>query len=466
MPSTSSLATQPAELDLDSATRLRATLGRLARRLRPTEAGAAAGLTPTRVSILLTVVRAGPIGLSALAEAEGLNPTMLSRAISRLVDAGLLAARQRRRRPPLGLGAEHRGGSPAGRAHAPRAHRCRSMQALDGLPEHDARLIERALPLSRGWPSSSRAARNDAGPASAGRTTFAALAVPNYRRYFGGQAISLIGTWMQMTAQSWLVLTLTHSSTALGLIIALQTLPVLLLGPYGGVIADRVNKRRMMIALQSAMGLQALIARPADRHGLVTLGRSACSPPCSVSTTPSRIPPASRSCWRWSAPSICATRSASTRCWSTWRASIGPAVAGILIATVGDGVCFLVNAGQLRGRGRLAGHMDRAALLPTAPTRAPAASCARACATSARTPDAGRAAADDGHRRLPDLRVPGHRCRSWPSRGLHVGASGFWLHDRRDGRRRRRRRPVRLPRAGRPACGLLVAGLGAASASP
>src|ERR1700728_1098022 len=93
----------------------------------------------------------------------------------------------------------------------------------------------------------------------AGRVTFAALSVPNYRRYYSGQAISLTGTWMQMTAQSWLVLTLTHSSTKLGVIIALQTLPVLLLGPYGGVVADRVDKRELMIALQSAMGVQALI---------------------------------------------------------------------------------------------------------------------------------------------------------------------------------------------------------------
>jgi hypothetical protein len=62
------------------------------------------------------------------------------------------------------------------------------------------------------------------------RTTFASLAIPNYRRYVGGQAISLIGTWMQTTAQSWLILTLTHSSIDLGLIVALQTLPVLLLG--------------------------------------------------------------------------------------------------------------------------------------------------------------------------------------------------------------------------------------------
>ena len=78
------------------------------------------------------------------------------------------------------------------------------------------------------------------------RATFASLAIPNYRRYVGGQAISLVGTWMQTTAQSWLILTLTHSSVDLGLIVALQTLPVLLLGAYGGVVADRVDKRKLM----------------------------------------------------------------------------------------------------------------------------------------------------------------------------------------------------------------------------
>ena len=64
---------------------------------------------------------------------------------------------------------------------------------------------------------------------------------------------------MQTTAQSWLVLTLTKSATDLGLVVALQTLPVLLLGPYGGVIADRVNKRQLMVVLQSLMGVQALV---------------------------------------------------------------------------------------------------------------------------------------------------------------------------------------------------------------
>ena len=92
-----------------------------------------------------------------------------------------------------------------------------------------------------------------------GRRTFSALAIPNYRRYFFGQSTSLIGTWMQSVAQSWLVFTLTHSPTAIGFVLALQTLPVLFLGPYGGVIADRVNKRRFLILLQSLMGVQALV---------------------------------------------------------------------------------------------------------------------------------------------------------------------------------------------------------------
>ena len=99
------------------------------------------------------------------------------------------------------------------------------------------------------------------------RQTFSSLKVPNYRLYFTGQSISLAGTWMQATAQSWLVLTLTHSSTDLGFTVALQTLPVLLFAPYGGVVADRVDKRRLMIVLQIAMGFQALAL------GLLTVSR-------------------------------------------------------------------------------------------------------------------------------------------------------------------------------------------------
>jgi MFS family permease len=104
-----------------------------------------------------------------------------------------------------------------------------------------------------------------------GRVTFAALAIPNYRRYIAGQSVSLIGTWMQMAAQSWLVLSLTGSATMLGVIVALQTLPVLLLGPYGGVVADRIDKRRLMVILQIAMGVQALILGVLTVTGAVRL---------------------------------------------------------------------------------------------------------------------------------------------------------------------------------------------------
>jgi MFS family permease len=136
------------------------------------------------------------------------------------------------------------------------------------------------------------------------RNTFAALEVPNYRRYISGQAVSLIGTWMQMTAQSWLVLELTHSATMVGVVVALMTLPVLVLAPYGGVVADRVDKRRMMIGLQTAMGLQALVLGVLTVTGVVCWRRSW------GSTMRLRTRRGSRSCWSWSGPSTCATRSA------------------------------------------------------------------------------------------------------------------------------------------------------------
>jgi DNA-binding MarR family transcriptional regulator len=77
-------------IDIETAARLRAVIGKLSRRLRPTAAGKAAGLTPTKVSVLMDVVRRGPLRLSEVAEAEGINPTMLSRVVADLVDAGLL----------------------------------------------------------------------------------------------------------------------------------------------------------------------------------------------------------------------------------------------------------------------------------------------------------------------------------------------------------------------------------------
>jgi MFS family permease len=202
----------------------------------------------------------------------------------------------------------------------------------------------------------------------AGRITFAALSVPNYRRYISGQAISLIGTWMQMTAQSWLVLTLTHSSTALGLIIALQTLPVLLLAPYGGVIADRIDKRRLMMALQAVMGLQALTLGLLTVTGVVRVWEIGVLAAMLGLNNAFENPSRQSFMLELVGPEHLRNAVSLNSVLVNVARSVGPAVAGILIATVGDGVCFLVNAASFVAVVASLATMDGRALNPTPPT--------------------------------------------------------------------------------------------------
>ena len=90
------------------------------------------------------------------------------------------------------------------------------------------------------------------------RRSFDSLHVPNYRRYFAGQVVSLSGNWMQMVAETWLVLELTGSGIAVGMTAAFQFLPILLFGAYGGLLADRYDKRRLLMLTQAVMALPAL----------------------------------------------------------------------------------------------------------------------------------------------------------------------------------------------------------------
>jgi DNA-binding MarR family transcriptional regulator len=131
--------------DIDTASRLRVAIGRLSRRLRTTAAGSAAGLTPTRISVLLTVVRDGPIRLAVLAEAESLNPTMLSRVIADLGDAGLVA----RTSDDGDRRAAWVEATDDGRGLAERMRRERTdavNEAMEELAPADRRLLEQALP--------------------------------------------------------------------------------------------------------------------------------------------------------------------------------------------------------------------------------------------------------------------------------------------------------------------------------
>jgi MFS family permease len=174
--------------------------------------------------------------------------------------------------------------------------------------------------------------------------TFSALKVPNFRLFFYGQSISLVGTWMQTVAQSWLVYTLTHSSTALGAVVAIQTLPVLILGPYAGVIADRTDKRRLMVVLQTLMGVQALVLGILAITHVVTFWE-VCVLAATLGLNNTFENPARQSfvLEMVGADNVRNAVSLNSTMVNAARA-VGPAVAGIIIATAGVGICFLLNA--------------------------------------------------------------------------------------------------------------------------
>jgi MFS family permease len=206
----------------------------------------------------------------------------------------------------------------------------------------------------------------------AGQLTFQALSVPNYRRYIAGQSISLTGTWMQMAAQGWLVLTLTRSSAALGLIVALQTVPILLLGPYGGVVADRADKRKLMIGLQAMMGLQALALALLTIAKVVTVWEIGVLAAL-LGLSNAFENPARQSFMLEMVGSEHLRNAVSLNSVLVNVArSIGPAAAGLLIATVGEGVCFLLNAVSFLAVIASLLRLDRSALRPSPPApRAP-----------------------------------------------------------------------------------------------
>ncbi|MFZ0058483.1 MAG: MFS transporter [Acidimicrobiales bacterium] len=199
------------------------------------------------------------------------------------------------------------------------------------------------------------------------RTTFSALKIPNYRLFFTGQSISLVGTWMQTTAQAWLVLSLTHSSTDLGFVVALQTIPVLLLAPYGGVIADRVDKRRLMVVLQTCMGLQALALGLLCLLGVVRFWEICALAVVLGLNNTFEMP--SRQAFIREMVGRSELRNAVTlnSVMNNAARAVGPAVAGILLATVGDGVCFVLNAASFGAVVTSLVMMDTAALRPSVP---------------------------------------------------------------------------------------------------
>jgi MFS family permease len=257
-----------------------------------------------------------------------------------------------------------------------------------------------------------------------GRVTFAALVIPNYRRYVSGQAVSLVGTWMQMTAQSWLVLTLTHSSTDLGLVVAMQTLPVLFLAPYGGVIADRVDKRRLMVCLQMAMGVQALVLGLLTVTGSVHLWEIGVLASLLGLNNAFENPARQSFILEMVGPEHLRNAVSLNSVLVNVARAVGPAVGGLLIATVGVGVCFLVNAASFVAVVTSLLTLDRSALRPSVPTVRAAGQLREGLRYVARTPELA----------VPLLMMGFVGCLAYEfqvtlpvmaQRALHSGATGF-----------------------------------------
>jgi len=174
--------------------------------------------------------------------------------------------------------------------------------------------------------------------------TFAALEVRNFRLFFAGQMISISGTWMQTVAQSWLVLQLTGSSVDLGIAIALQYVPMLLFASYGGLIADRNNKRTILYCTQTAAGLLAFaLGALVSTHHVTLMGVYILATLLGVSNlfdNPARQSFVQEMVGR---EHIANAISLNSVLMNIGRL-IGPGIAAVLIAFVGIAQCFYVNA--------------------------------------------------------------------------------------------------------------------------
>jgi len=173
---------------------------------------------------------------------------------------------------------------------------------------------------------------------------FSSLRQRNYRLYWFGQMISLIGSWMQSIGQVWLVLELTHSGWQLGLVGALQSLPVLLFSLFGGVFADRWPKRRVLLLTQAAAMIQALLLWALIASGTVQLWHLYVLA-ILLGFTYSLSKPVSRAfvvemVGREDLPNAIALNSSI----STLALIVGPGLGGIIVATSGVTMLFLLNA--------------------------------------------------------------------------------------------------------------------------
>jgi MFS family permease len=175
------------------------------------------------------------------------------------------------------------------------------------------------------------------------RRSFSSLSVPNYRRYFLGQLVSLSGNWMQMVAAVWLVLSLTGSGVAVGFVTALQFLPMLLFGAWGGLLADRIPKRRLLVATQVLMAVPAVGLLAVSVAGVVTPAMVYVAAFARGAVLAVDNPTRQSFVIELVGPDRLVNAVSLNSVLVQAARVVGPALAGILIATVGVVPCFALN---------------------------------------------------------------------------------------------------------------------------
>src|SRR5881628_2451544 len=176
------------------------------------------------------------------------------------------------------------------------------------------------------------------------RSSFRALGHRNYRLYWPVQLVSLIGTWMQSVAQGWLMHRLTGSALMLGLLGFVQFLPVLFLSLWAGVVADRMNKRKLLLITQSCALVQAAALATVVSLGVVrpwmVLALAFGFGVFNAFDLPARQSFLVELVGKEDLSNAIALNSAAFNAARV----VGPAIAGVLLAAIGEGGCFWINA--------------------------------------------------------------------------------------------------------------------------
>ncbi|MCI1273820.1 MAG: MFS transporter [Clostridiaceae bacterium] len=175
--------------------------------------------------------------------------------------------------------------------------------------------------------------------------TFRALKYKNYRLFFFGQCISLIGTWIQQVAMSWLIYKLTNSAFLMGLVCFVSTLPALILSPFAGVFIDRMEKKKALVFVQFSFLIEAFILAVLTLTNLLNIWNvliislfmgvsNAIDMPLRQAFVVQLVD---------DNEDLSNAISLNSSCFNLARL-IGPAIAGVLIAIIGEGWCFMINA--------------------------------------------------------------------------------------------------------------------------